>query len=775
MYTSLTNRRSFIKKMAIMSAMTVAATMFPGILFADEQEKNLPKGGDLDWKKAPCRFCGVGCGVLVGIDNGKAVAVKGDPKSSVNKGLCCVKGYHSVMSIYGKDRLTKPLVRKNGKYVETSMKEALDLIASKMKTTIKDHGKDSVSIYGSGQWTIPDGYVASKLFKGCIGTNNVEANARLCMASAVTGFLTSFGLDEPMGCYEDIDHADVFILWGNNMAEMHPVLFSRLLDQRLKRGVKIIDFATRTTRTSMAADKSIIFQPQTDLAVANAICYEIIKNGWVNKSFVEKHCSFNKGLTNMGYGLEDNYQFKDKPEKIDFEAYKEFLEDYSPEKVEKISGVSAKDIKYMAAYYGDPNKKVMSLWCMGMNQHTRGTWINNLVYNIHLLTGKISEPGNSPFSLTGQPSACGTVREVGTLTHKLPHGVVMNEEHRKHAAEIWDVPVENIDPKPTYHTVEMFRALDRGEIKFMWIQVTNPMVTMPKLKRYRDACKKEGRFIVVSDIYPTPTTDIADVILPSAMWIEREGMYGNSERRTQYFEKMIEPSGEAMSDTWQIVEVAKRLGYEKQFYYKEETHIEEIYNEYRRHHEGKKHAMAPLEVLKSQPGAQWPYVDGKSTKWRFNSEYDPACSNGEKFHFYGKPDGKAVIWQRPYEPAPEEPDAEYPFWLCTGRVIEHWHSGSMTRRIPVLHKAMPHAYVELNPAQAKSMQIRTGDKVKLTTRRGDIILPASVNERGVPENNQVFVPFFDENMLINDITLDAFCPISKQPDYKKCAVKVEKV
>ncbi|MEW4922806.1 molybdopterin-dependent oxidoreductase [Algibacter sp. 2305UL17-15] len=775
MYTSLTNRRSFIKKMAIMSAMTAAATMFPGILFADEQEKNLPKGGNLDWKKAPCRFCGVGCGVLVGIDNGKAVAVKGDPKSPVNKGLCCVKGYHSVMSIYGKDRLTKPLVKKNGRYVETSMKEALDLIASKMKETIKDHGKDSVSIYGSGQWTIPDGYVASKLFKGCIGTNNVEANARLCMASAVTGFLTSFGLDEPMGCYEDIDHADVFVLWGNNMAEMHPVLFSRLLDQRLKRGVKIIDFATRTTRTSMAADKSIIFQPNTDLAVANAICYEIIKNGWVNKSFVEKHCSFSKGLTDMGYGLEDNYKFTDKPEQIDFEAYKKFLEDYSPEKVEKLSGVSAKDIKYMAAYYGDPNKKVMSLWCMGMNQHTRGTWINNLVYNIHLLTGKISTPGNSPFSLTGQPSACGTVREVGTLTHKLPHGVVMNEEHRKHAAEIWDVPVENIDPKPTYHTVEMFRALDRGDIKFMWIQVTNPMVTMPKLKRYRDATKKEGRFIVVSDIYPTPTTDIADVILPSAMWIEREGMYGNSERRTQYFEQMIQPSGEAMSDTWQIIEVAKRLGYEKQFYYKEDTHIEEIYNEYRRHHEGKKHAMAPLEVLKSQPGAQWPYVDGKSTQWRFNAEYDPACSNGEKFHFYGKPDGRAVIWQRPYEPAPEVPDSEYPFWLSTGRVIEHWHSGSMTRRIPVLHKAVPHSYVELNPQQAKDMQIRTGDKVKLTTRRGEIILPASVNERGVPERNQVFVPFFDENMLINDITLDAFCPISKQPDYKKCAVKVEKV
>lgn len=774
MYTSLSNRRSFIKKMAVLSAMTAAATMFPGILFAEEQEKNLPKGGNLDWKKAPCRFCGVGCGVLVGIDDGKAVAVKGDPKSSVNKGLCCVKGYHSVMALYGKDRLTKPLVKKNGTYVETSMKEALDLIASKMKETIKDHGKDAVSIYGSGQWTIPDGYVASKLFKGCIGTNNVEANARLCMASAVTGFMTSFGIDEPMGCYEDIDHADVFVLWGNNMAEMHPVLFSRMLDQRLKRGVKIIDFATRTTRTSMASDKSILFKPQTDLAVANAICYEIIKNGWVNKDFVNKHCNFKKGLTDMGYGLEDKYSFKDKPEGINFEEFKKFLEDYSPEKVEKVSGVSAKDIKYMAAYYGDPNKKVMSLWCMGPNQHTRGTWMNNLIYNIHLLTGKISTPGNSPFSLTGQPSACGTVREVGTLTHKLPHGVVMNKKDREHAAHIWNVPVENIPSKPTYHTVEMFRALDRGDIRFMWIQVTNPMVTMPKLKRYRDATKKEDRFIVVSDIYPTPTTDIADVILPSAMWIEREGMYGNSERRTQQFDQLVNPPGEAMSDTWQLVEVAKRLGYEKQFHYKEETHIEEIYKEYRRHHEGKKHNMAPYEVLKAQPGAQWPYVDGKSTQWRFNSKYDPACTNGEEFHFYGKKDGKAVIWQRPYEPAPEEPDNEYPFWLCTGRVIEHWHTGSMTRRIPVLHKAVPHSYVELNPEEAKKMQIKTGDKVKLTSRRGSLVLPASVNERGVPEKGQVFVPFFDENLLINDITLDAFDPISKQPDYKKCAVKVEK-
>ena len=342
MYKSLTNRRSFIKEMAMLSAMTAAASMFPGIIFATEQEKGIPESANLDWKKGPCRFCGVGCGILVGTENGKAVAVKGDPNSSVNKGLLCVKGYHQTMCIQSKDRLTHALVKKNGKYVQTPISEALDIVANKMKDTIARHGKDSVAMYTSGQSTIPEGYVASKFMKGAIGTNNLDCNARLCMASAVAGFLTTFGADEPMGCYEDIDHADYFITWGNNMAEMHPVLFSRMLEQKSRRGVKIIDFATRTTRSSTASDRSILFEPQTDLAVANAICYEIIKNGWVNKSFVEKHCNFRKGLTNMGYGLEDNYKFKDKPEKIDFEDYKEFLKNYSPEKVSKYSKVSVR-------------------------------------------------------------------------------------------------------------------------------------------------------------------------------------------------------------------------------------------------------------------------------------------------------------------------------------------------------------------------------------------------------------------------------------------------
>ncbi|MCG8615674.1 MAG: molybdopterin-dependent oxidoreductase [Desulfobacterales bacterium] len=768
-----TSRRSFIKAMALNSAAVAAAAIFPGITFAGWKKMEAP-AGTIVWNKTPCRFCGTGCGLLVGVSGDRAVAVKGDPNCSVNKGLCCVKGYHSVQILYGKDRFTTAYIRKNGKLEKASVSEALDLVAQKMRSSIKTTGKDSVAIYGSGQWSIPDGYAASKLFKGCIGTNNVEANARLCMASAVTGCLTSFGMDEPMGCYEDIDNADVFVTWGNNMAEMHPVLFSRMLaNRKSKTHVRIIDLTTRWTRSSQAADQSILFKPQTDLALANGICHEIIKNNWVNWEFVKNHVSFHAGKTNIGYGTEDHFKFKDEAKTVDFEAYKAFLEDYTPENVEKVSGVPAEDIKYLAALFGDPDKKVTSFWTMGMNQHTRGTWMNNLVYNIHLLTGKISTPGNSPFSLTGQPSACGTVREVGTLTHKLPHGVVMKEKSRKMAADIWGVPVENIDPKPTYHTVEMFRALDRGDINFMWIQVTNPMVTIPNLRRYRDGAKKEGRFIVVSEIYPTPTSDVADVILPSALWVEREGFFGNSERRTQHNDQLVPKPGETMCNTWQLIQVARRLGFEKQFPWSQDTYIEDIWNEYTKFHDNPKHRMASYDVLKERSGVQWPFVDGKETRWRYNAKYDPACE-GDSFDFYGKPDHKAWIWLRPYEPPAESPDAEYPFWLNTGRVLEHWHTGSMTRRVPILHKAVPEAYVEINPADAKEMGVVNDTRVKIISRRGEMVMKANINGRGNPPPGQVFVPFFDENYLINEVTLDAFCPISKQPDYKKCAVRLEK-
>ncbi len=772
-----TDRRTFLRQMAVASAAGAAYALAPGVSFGEEVTRALGTESDLTWRKTPCRFCGVGCGLLVAIEDGRAVAVRGDPESPVNRGLACVKGYHSVQALYGRDRLRRAMVRRNGRLVEVPIAEALDLVAEKMRETIAQHGKDSVAMYGSGQWTIPDGYAASKFFKGGIGTNNLEGNARLCMASAVTGFMTTFGQDEPPGCYEDIDHADVYVLWGNNMAEMHPVLFSRVLEERRRRpGVRVVELATRTTRTTYASDRSFLFAPQTDLAIANAVCHEIVTRGWADREFIRRHVAFKRGRTGIGYGLTDDFRFQDEARDASWDDFVAFLRDYTPERVAELSGVSAADIRWLASMYGDPARKVMSFWCMGPNQHTRGTWMNNLIYNIHLLVGKIASPGNSPFSLTGQPSACGTVREVGTLTHRLPYGDVTSESARQKAAEIWGVPEDRIDPRPTHHTVSMFRALDRGEIRFLWIQVTNPMVTMPNLRRYREGALKDDRFIVVSDVYPTPTTDVADVILPSAMWIEKEGLFGNSERRTQHFARMLEPPGEAMSDTWQIIEVARRLGYGDLFPWSEEDHIAGLWNEYIRFHDAPDHRMAPLEELKARPGIMWPYVDGVETRWRYNTAHDPAAdpARGE-YDFYGKPDHRAWIWLRPYEPPPEVPDDEYPYWLNTGRVLEHWHSGSMTRRIPTLHQAVPRAYVEIHPEDARDAGVRDGDRVRIVTRRGSMELQARIDYRARPTRGQLFVPFFDETLLINDLTLDAYCPISAQPDYKKCAVRLERV
>ena len=768
------SRRDLIKKTALSSALGAAGSLAPGHALAESGGSEMP-GAGLTWEKTPCRFCGVGCGLLVGLSEGRAVAVRGDPASPVNKGLACAKGYHSIKMLEGPDRLTTALVRKEGRLVPVPLTEAYDLIAARIKATARDHGPSSVALYGSGQWTIPEGYAATKFMRAGIGSNSLEANARLCMASAVTGFKTTFGLDEPPGCYEDFDHSETFVFWGCNAAEMHPVLFSRALDRKLQnKKVLLIALSTRHTRTNYAADHSIIFKPQADLALANAICYELVSKDRINHDFIARHCRFSAGRTEIGYGLEDGFEFKEEPRSVDLQAYRKFLEDYRPEKVETLTGVPAEQIRWLADLYGDPNRKVMSLWSMGFNQHTRGTWINNLLYNIHLLTGKISSPGNSPFSLTGQPSACGTVREVGTLTHRLPRGVVTNPADRQRAADIWKVPVEQIPDKPTHHTIDMFRALDRGDVRFLWVQVSNPMVTLPGLERYRKAVSRPDRFIVVSDVYPTETTAMADVVLPSALWIEKEGLFGNSERRTQYFEKMVDPPGDAVSDSWQIIEVARRLGHGALFPDQETGHAGKLYEEYRQFHDHPAHAMAPLAELQKVPGLQWPYINGSETRWRYNSLYDPACGNGRDFDFYGQPDHRAVIWLRPWEPPPESPDAGYPFWLCTGRVLEHWHTGSLTRRIPELKAAMPAASVELHPDDAARLGIGQGQAVRLTSRRGTLTLPAVIRGRGVPTKGTVFVPFFDESRLVNRLTLDACCPISKQPDYKKCAVRVEK-
>ncbi|MCH7666565.1 MAG: molybdopterin-dependent oxidoreductase [Acidobacteria bacterium] len=748
-------------------------------------ERGALSDADLDWKKAPCRYCGTGCGVEVGVSDGKVMAVRGDEASPVNRGLLCVKGYHLPAMLYGEDRLLHPMLRDGDDWRRISWDEALDLVAAKYSEALEEHGPESVSIYGSGQWTVFDGYAASKWFRGGMRSNNIEPNARLCMASAVSGFMTQFESDEPMGCYEDFEVGDDFVLWGNNMAEMHPVLFSRILEnKRTNPGVRIIDLGTRRTPTTDYADMYIEFAPGSDLAIANGILHLLLKNGKIDKSFIDVNCVFKRGIEDLeeiGYGCygdqAEHYTFKDKPRASSLAELERFLVDYTPAKVSEISGVPVAQIRALAEIYGDAGRGTVSLWCMGVNQHTRGTWMNNLITDLHLVTGKISRPGANPFSLTGQPSACGTVREVGTLANRLPADmVVTNADHRKKAERIWGIPEGTIPAVPGYHTMDMFRALSRGDVKVMWIQTTNPWVSIPHLNRI-ERKPGDGRFIVVSDMYPTPTTAIADLVLPAAAWVEREGVFGNSERRTQQWEKMVEPPGEATEDAWQIIQVAKRMGMGHLFPWPEDDWHEAMYEEYRSFTLGLGKDVASYQQLQGTRGMIWPVVDGKETRYRYAAGFDPYVKKSKGVHFYtAKKNGeRAAIWLRPWHPPAEMPDKEYPHWLCTGRVLEHWHTGSMTRRVKELHQAVPGGYAELNRADAQEMGLKSGDQVRLVSRRGSLELPIQIDGRGKPPRGTVFVPFFDESRLINLLTLDAMDNISKEPDYKKCAVRVERV
>lgn len=784
------SRRDLLKTLA--GAGAVALTS-PDALFAIPEGVAEAAETAEEWKKSPCRFCGVGCGVLVGLRQGKVVAVKGDPEAPVNRGLLCIKGYSLPKILYGADRYRAPLLRQGNKFVEISWDRALDLMASKFKGAVQRHGPESVAVYFSGQTTIFEGYAINKLMKAGIGSNNVEGNPRLCMASAVTGFYSTFGMDEPMGCYDDFELTDTFFVWGSNFAEMHPILYSRMMERKHQDpNVKIVSLQTYINRSSdEPADIVAIFKPHSDLAIANAMAHVIVKEGLINSAFIEKHTAFKKGLTGIGYGTEDSFEyggaaesnwktykpFADKGQPISLEEYKAFLETYTPEYAEQLSGVPAETIRRMARLLGDPKRKAVSCWTMGFNQHVRGTWINNLVYNLHLLTGKIAEPGNGPLSLTGQPSACGTTREAGVLSHALPGGMfIANPEHRAKAAHIWNVPVEKISPRPGYHTIEMFRALDRGDIKVIWINTTNPFQTLPHAGRYRRGARKGGeRFVIVSEVYPSETSRHADLILPSAMWVEKEGMFGNTERRSQHWFKMVEPPGQAKDDLWQIVELAGRLELGRLFEYGETPLHKALFEEYRKFGLGSGKDLAPYDVYaKVRGGLRWPVVDGRETRWRYREGFDPYVKKGEDVRFYGQPDGRAVIWARPYEPPAEQPDAQYPFWLTTGRVLEHWHTGTITRRVPELHRAFPFAPVWINPEDAGLLGIKVGDRVRVRSRRGEVITKAQLDGRNTVPKGVVFVPFFDENVLINLVTLDAYDPISKQPDFKKCAVRIEK-
>ncbi|MDX2472362.1 MAG: nitrate reductase catalytic subunit NapA [Candidatus Krumholzibacteria bacterium] len=920
------SRRDFMKQAAAVSAAgAIGMKVAPEALAAAQKVEQ-----DWKWDKGVCRFCGTGCGIMLATRNDKIVAVKGDPAAPVNRGLNCIKGYFNAKIMYGKDRLTQPLLRvndagefdKQGKFKPVSWEKAFDVMADKFKEAYNELGPTGIGVFGSGQYTIHEGYVMSKLVKGGFRSNNLDPNARHCMASAVVGFIQAFGIDEPSGNYDDIEYTDTAVMWGANMAEMHPILWARITDRKLADPdrVKLINLTTYTNRCSNLSDTEIIFKPQTDLAIWNYILHEIVYNRpeMIDQEFVDKYTVFATGPCDVGYGMRSNpdhpkytkleretmvkqvrkvlseaegktlaylgYKAGDTMENkraagaikhwiIKFEDFKKGLAPYTLDFVaelakgdpdESLDDFKAK-LQQLADLYLEKDRKVVSYWTMGMNQHTRGSWVNEAAYSVHLMLGKQAQPGNGAFSLTGQPSACGTAREVGTFAHRLPADlVVANAKHREFSEKIWKIPAKTLNGKPGSHYTKLLRDIEDGKIKWSWVQVCNPWQNTASANHWIKAAREMDNFIVVSDVYPTISAKVADLILPSAMIFEKWGAYGNAERRTQHWKQQVTPVGDSMPDVWQAMEFAKRITLKEVWgetkvddkltlpdvlpdaramgYSDDDTLFDVLFNneearsykwpdpigkdtlntlaegdkrktagfegygffvhkylweEYRKFGLGHMHDLAPFDDYHHARGLKWPVIDGKETPWRFNAEYDPyvATKNpGEKYAFYGpalktmpagdlagpikgdkvKLPNKAKIFFRPYMDPPEMPDNEWPFWLCTGRVLEHWHTGTMTMRVPELYRAVPEAVCYMNGSDARKKNIDDGDAVWIESRRGKVKAHAELRGRNTMPPGTVMIPFFDERVLVNKVCLDATCPISKETDFKKCAVKVYK-
>ena len=615
------------------------------------------------WHKSVCRFCGTGCGVMIGKKDGKIARIRGD-KEAHNKEVICINGSMLAEISQLRGRLTIPKIRRNGELKEASWEEAMSLVADKFSQSIKENGPDSVAFYGSGQLFSEESYTANKLFKAGIGTNNVDGNPRLCMASAAIGYTQTFGKDEPAGAYEDIDYATCFFIIGSNTYEGHPPIWERIMIRKKSNpNVKIIVVDPRRTKTAQHADLHLPVVPGTDLLFLNAMAQVIVEKGLHDPGFIQEHVNFNDGKSIVSW---DNYVT--------------FLQDYRPEKVADELGLTPSQIEEVAFLFGS-SEATMSLWTMGINQRIQGVFLNNCQNSLHLITGQICRPGATPLSLTGQCNACGGVRDTGSLSHILPGGrFVNNPKHRQEMEKIWGVQEGTISHKPGYDAINLFKAMDEGKVKACLVMCTNPAQSLPNTSRYREAMKK--CFLVLADIFEdTETAQYADVILPAAFYTEKTGVYGQTERRYQLVEKLMEPPGEARSDLEILVDLAERLGYGELI--KNKT-AKDTWDEWRKVSAHSKYNFKGITYkrLEKERGLQWPCPteNHPGTVCRY-CKGDPFVQEGKEVQFYGKPDDKAVVFLRPYITSSEKTTDQYPLYLTTGRVIEQWHTGTMTDRI----------------------------------------------------------------------------------------------
>jgi ferredoxin-nitrate reductase len=705
------------------------------------RSRSLPVRGE-----SICPYCGVGCRLEFDGEVGPYSAnlkIRGVADAPANLGKLCAKGALLGDTIAAPDRLIHPMLRtqRQDAFRPVSWDASIKHVANQFRRIIETHGPDSVAFYGSGQLDSEAAYLACKLFKGHLHTNNTDSNSRLCMASAVAGYRTSLGSDGPPCCYEDIDLADVMLLVGSNAAEAHPVIFDRIKAAKAANpAVCIIVVDPRKTATAKVADIWLPIRPGGDIALFNALCKLLIDFDAMDLGFITDHTN-------------------------GFAEFAEYLKEQRLGELCSAAGLPETQLRNVALRLSRA-QAVLSFYCMGTNQSTVGTWKNNSLINLHLLTGQIGKPGAGPFSLTGQPNAMGG-RECGLLSHQLPgYRVVDDAAHRAQLEQFWHQPQGSIQPKPGLTAVEMFRALEKGTLKAIWIAATNPLVSLPDLHQVKRGLAN-AELVVVSDAYhPTETTLAADVLFPAAQFGEKEWTSTSSERLVSFSPKLWDAPGSALPD-WQILaRVAQALGFDGFNY----SCAAEIWDEFRTLTVDRPCDMNGITAARLRKD--------RHVYWPCPSEEHRGSPRRYLDQVFPTPDGRARFLARPHQPPRELTDHEFPFILTTGRLYAHWHTLTRTAKCDKLVRREPEAYVEINVEDARKMQIVEQETVQISSRRGTIRLPARLSDTIAP--GQVFLPFhwgelYMPGNAVNLLTIAATDTISKQPELKFCAVAVEKV
>ncbi|MFT3666720.1 molybdopterin-dependent oxidoreductase [Piscinibacter sp.] len=711
--------------------------------------------------RSTCPYCGVGCGVVIESEGERITGVRGDPDHPANAGRLCTKGstlhLTAAPEVTAQARLLFPQRRpaRGAEPQRIAWDAALDEAAGRFAAVVREHGPDAVGFYLSGQLLTEDYYVFNKLAKGLLGTNNLDTNSRLCMSSAVAGYKATLGADAPPACYEDIARAHCLFIAGSNTAWAHPILFRRIEDaRRANPALKIVVVDPRRTDTCEIADLHLAIQPGTDVLLFHGMLHLMLWEGWTRPDYIAAHT----------HG---------------FDALKAVVRDCTPARVAQACGIAQAELLHAARLFAT-SPATLSLYCMGLNQSSSGTDKNTALINLHLATAQIGRPGAGPFSLTGQPNAMGG-REVGGLANLLPaHRELADPRHRAEVAALWGVP--DVPARPGKSAVEMFRAAADGEIKALWIACTNPAQSLPDQATVRRALQR-AEFVVVQEAFAsTATCAFADLLLPAATWGEKNGTVTNSERRISRVRPAVPAPGEARAD-WRIARdlgrrLEARLGSRRGdggtlFPYAD---AESVWNEHRETTRGRDLDITGLSYARlEQAPQQWPLPEG-ATRGRARLYEDGR---------FATPDGRARFVAAPYRPVAEERDARFPFALLTGRLRDQWHGMSRTGTLGRLFGHAPEPVVQMHPRDIARRGWREGELVRVTSRRGSVVLPLAAGAELGP--CQVFVamhwgaevlagrgPDGEPGAGVNALTTPVCCPISHQPELKHAAVRVER-